>query len=229
MPPVQPTDTAPAAAAAAWQGLDEAWQRALQLGWEAFQTGNIGVGAVVTDRAGTIVSASRNRVSDATAPPGEVCGSSVAHAEINALATLAYRQPRELTLTTSLQPCLHCTAAIRQAPVERVRFAGADPLWDGCDDLTGLNSWVARRAAVPAEGPLPGPVGLFATLMARFGPGLVPHVAEALEAAGEEPLLALVDRLTGRGQLEALRRLSVDAALAALWTELTQVAATMDR
>ena len=36
-------------------------------------------------------------------------------AEVNALAHLTFRAPCELTLTTSLQPCFQCAAAIRMA------------------------------------------------------------------------------------------------------------------
>lgn len=211
----------------AWAALDDAMRTALGLGWEAFQSGNIGVGAVVTDVAGRIVSTGRNRVADRTAPPGEVFGSSVAHAEVNALATLAFGQPRELVLTTSLQPCLQCAAVIRLAPIRRVRFAGRDPLWDGCDDLTGLNPWVARRPPVPREGPLPGEVGLFASLMARFGLGLAPHVAVGLRDQGEGPLLDLVDDLTWRAEVDDLRTRTVEDALSRLWPALSSVRVAM--
>ncbi len=77
-------------AAARWATLDEAQQAALELGWEAFRTGNIGVGAIITDPGGRIVGRGRNRLADTSAPPGQVFGTSLAHAEINALANLPF-------------------------------------------------------------------------------------------------------------------------------------------
>ena len=138
-------------AADSWASLDHAWQEAFRQAWEALRGGNIAVGAVITAPDGTVVSASRNRVSDADGPAGQVFGSTIAHAEINALAHVPFRKhERILTLTTTLEPCLQCAAAIRMAPVASVRIAGADRLWDGCGDFTSLNPWVARRPQVHA-------------------------------------------------------------------------------
>lgn len=89
-----------------WASLDSVWHTAFAQAWEAVTTGNIGVGAVISDQTGQIVVAARNRVSESVPPIGEVAGSSVAHAEINALARVPFRSPRDLVLTTTLQPCL---------------------------------------------------------------------------------------------------------------------------
>lgn len=215
-------------AAAAWAGLDEAAQGALRLGWEAFRTGNIGVGAVVTDLTGRVVSAGRNRLADAEAPAGQVFGSSVAHAEINALAGVGFRvHVRELVLTTTLQPCLQCSAAIRMAPIALVRVLGPDPLWDGCDDLTSLAPWVARRPPVPFEWTPGGEVAAFATLMARCSPFGVPAVDEALREAGEGPLLDLAERLRADGELDVLATTEVEDALERLWPRLAEASAAL--
>jgi tRNA(Arg) A34 adenosine deaminase TadA len=206
--------------AEAWAGLDEPWREAFRQAWEAVRTGNIGVGAVVSDPSGRIVRASRNRVSDCSAPPGEVCGSSLAHAEINSLARLTFRAPRDLVLSTTLQPCLQCSAAIRMAPIAHVRIAGADPLWDGCGDFTALAPWLARRPPVPTEGPMSDQVGVFAVVLSRLGPGLVGNLVPALEALGEGRLLSLVEDLQSGDELEALKPLPVESALARLWDRL---------
>jgi tRNA(Arg) A34 adenosine deaminase TadA len=139
------TASAPDDAAATWATLDEAWHAAFEMAWEAVVTGSIGVGAVVSDRQGAIVAKERNRVSDIEAPAGRVAGSSVAHAEINALAGLPFRSRRDLVLTTTLTPCLQCAAVIRMGPIATVRVAGEDPLWRGCDDFGSLNERLARR------------------------------------------------------------------------------------
>jgi tRNA(adenine34) deaminase len=109
---------------ALWCGLDDSWQEAFRQAWEALRTGNIAVGASAATPDGTTVYAARNRVLDLEGPVGEVFGSSLAHAETNVLARLSFRQPEKLVLTTTLEPCIQCAAAIRLAPVAIVRFAG---------------------------------------------------------------------------------------------------------
>jgi hypothetical protein len=59
---------------------------------------------------------------------------------------------RNLVLTTTLQPCLQCAAAIRLGPVAAVRFAGADRYWDGCHDFGRLSAREADRAQRPGPG-----------------------------------------------------------------------------
>ena len=207
-------------AADAWRGLDDAWQEAFRQAWEALRRGSIAVGAVVTAPDGTVVSVARNRVADADGPAGQVFGSTIAHAEINALAHVPFRQhERVLVLTTTLEPCLQCAAAIRMAPVATVRVAGADPLWDGCHDHITVAPWVSRRPAIPVEGPRTDEIGVFGTLISRFGLGLVPTVEGGLREAGQGPIVDLAQRLDH----VALARLEVDEALDALWAELTSL------
>ena len=209
--------------AASWDALDEVTRRALELAWEAVVTGNIGVGAVAVDAAGRIVAASRNRVRDSAAPPGEVAGSTVAHAELNVLARLPFRSQQNFTIVTTLQPCLQCSAAIRMGPVAAVRVVGADVLWDGCADFTVLNAWLARRPPVPVEGPRRDEVGLFATLLARLGPGLVSHVEAALRERGEMALLDVVAEVQASGQLTSLVNGDARSAFVTLWPRLRKL------
>ncbi len=194
------------------------------MAWDAVVTGNIGVGAVVTDPAGNVVAAARNRVMDRHAPPGQVAGSSLAHAEINALAGLTFRSPRELVLTTTLQPCLQCSAAIRMAPIAAVRAAGEDPLWHGSDEFGLLNSWLARRPTVPLDGPMRDAVGVFGTLLARVGRGLEPHVEDALRDRGEGAVLDLHHTLASAGAWSELREAPVADVFVELWPHLTDAA-----
>ena len=150
-----PHADATAAATRIWAGLDEPWRVAFAQAWEALRTGNIAVGACASTPDGQIVHAARNRVNDRDAPPGEAFGSALAHAEVNVLARLPFRGRRDLVLTTTLQPCLQCAAAIRLGPVATVRFAGADHYWDGCHDFARLSAREARRASRRGSGRAP--------------------------------------------------------------------------
>ena len=67
-------------------------------------------------------------MNDDHGPPGEIFGSALAHAETNVLARLPFHSRQDLVLTTTLEPCLQCAAAIRLGPIAVVRFAGAGSL-----------------------------------------------------------------------------------------------------
>ena len=191
----------PAAAARIWAGLDQPWQEAFRQAWEALRTGNIAVGACVSTPRGEIVYSARNRVNDGEGPPGEIFGSALAHAETNVLARLPFRGRRDLVLTTTLQPCLQCAAAIRLGPVATVRFAGPDRYWDGCHDFGKLSAREARRSQPARIGPRRDELGTFATLISRFV-HLPPGYEGALRALGEGPMVDLVYELEGGGEVE---------------------------
>lgn len=211
----------------AWSGLDGAWLEAFRQAWEAFRTGNIAVGACATTADGTIIHAARNRVADDHGPAGEVFGSSLAHAEVNVLARLRFRQPRELVLTSTLEPCLQCSAAVRLGPIATVRFAGADPYWEGCHDFSPLSRREAARAKAEMLGPRTDEVGLFGTLISRFGVGrLPPQAEEILRTAGEGDCLDLVRDLESGGEVPVLAAMEVHEAFRYLWPQLTAIRKT---
>lgn len=214
------TYVVPVGADESWSGLDACWREAFRQAWEALRTGNIAVGACAATPEGTLVHAARNRVVDRAGPPGEAFGSALAHAEINVLARLAFRQPRRLVLTTTLEPCLQCSAAIRLGPIASVRFAGADPLWLGCHDFSLLSRREAGRPQAERIGPRTDEVGLFGALIARFGPGLKPHNVGDLRAGGQGGLIDLVQDLETRGQVPALAAIDVGDAFRYLYPRL---------
>jgi len=212
-----------AAPARAWTDLDEPWREAFRQGWEALRTGNIPVGAVASSQDGTIVHAARNRVLDKDGPAGEIFGSALAHAEMNVLARLPFRSQRNLVLSTTLQPCLQCAAAIRLGPIATVRFAGADRYWDGCHDFAMLSPREAKRAQPAREGPRGDELGVFGALMSRMGVGLWPRYEEALRELGEGPSVDLARRLAEDGELERLAAMEVNEGLTYLWPRLSEL------
>jgi tRNA(Arg) A34 adenosine deaminase TadA len=213
-------------AARIWAELDVAWRVAFGQAWEALRSGNIAVGACVATPDGEIVHAARNRVVDASGPPGEVFGSTLAHAEMNVLARLPFRGRRDLVLSTTLQPCLQCAAAIRLGRVARVRFAGADRFWDGCHDFGRLSPREAARSQPARVGPFGDELGTFATLISRFGPTLESAALErALRALGEGPMIDLVRELEADGTAARLAAMDVGDAFSYLWPRLTRLSA----
>ncbi len=99
----------------------------------ALETGDVPVGAVVLDPAGTVIARGRNR--------READGDPTAHAEIVAIRAAA-RSVGEwrldgLTLVVTLEPCTMCAGAITAARLSRLVYGAADPragavgsLWD---------------------------------------------------------------------------------------------------
>ena len=208
-----------------WEGLDEPWREAFRQGWAAVRGGNIGVGACAATAAGKIIRASRNRVNEQDAPHGEIFGSSLAHAEMNVLARLGFRQHRDLVLTTTLQPCLQCSGAIRLARVAAVRFAGHDAYWDGYHDFAKLAvREQQRRERAERLGPRDDELGVFGLLISRVGLGNPRLSTDGFEAAllavGEAPVLDLAYQIEDSGELRRLMAMEVDQAIAALWPRL---------
>jgi len=98
-------------------------RRAFDLASLAAEAGEVPVGAVIIDLAGTVVGESGN------APIGQ--HDPTAHAEILAIRAACehqknYRLPGH-TLYVTLEPCTMCAAAIANARIARVVYAASDP------------------------------------------------------------------------------------------------------
>ena len=100
---------------------------------EAAATGDVPVGAVVLDAAGSVAARARNR--------READGDPTAHAEILAIRAAARAvgswRLGGLTLVVTLEPCTMCAGAITTARLSRLVYGAADPragavgsLWD---------------------------------------------------------------------------------------------------
>ncbi|HEV2370249.1 MAG TPA: deaminase [Acidimicrobiales bacterium] len=196
------------------------WRAAFDLAWEAYQAGSPPVGSVIVDSNGAVMATGRSRRSEASAPAGQIAGSRLAHAEVNALAQLPVdHDASELYVT--LEPCLLCWAAISITHVPRVFFAGSDPVWSFLGSLADVHPALSERAYA-AEGPLAGPIGTWATLLAlterlwRDPKGLrVEHFTRSVPA-----LVKLADRLVSNGTAKAFLEISQEEALSSVWDDL---------
>jgi len=203
--------------------LDAAWQRALAQAWKAHVLGNVGVGAVLTDRSGAIIAEGRNRVCDSTAPPGRLHGNYLAHAEMDVLAQLPVGDYEHHTIWTTLEPCLLCMSAVVTSHVGVVRFAAPDPLWLGIERLPEINAQADKRWP-ERIGPLTGPVAAFSALLPmiwffrRQGGGS----ATRAYATDHAELVDLAQRLAGEDALDALGGQPVETVLEHLWPELIE-------
>ena len=166
-----------------WDDLEPAWREASRLAWEAFGAGTIPVGAVVTDAEGTVLAGGRNRIMESSAPAGQVFGSRVAHAEINALVQLGVqRRYFDCTLWTTLEPCAQCVGAAWLSTIGRVEFAATD-VYGGASKLIERQIEAADSARdfhMEVSGPLDGPLAVLSELLhvAFFLARPTHHVAE---------------------------------------------------
>ncbi|MCW8306231.1 nucleoside deaminase [Acidiphilium sp. PA] len=96
---------------------------------KAAARGEVPVGAVVTDAAGTILAAFGNEV--------EARQDTTAHAELLALRAAALRLGGKFlpgcTLTVTLEPCPLCAAAASLFRIERLVFGAYDPKSGGVE------------------------------------------------------------------------------------------------
>lgn len=110
-------------------------QLALQLAHQAWQLGEVPVGAVLLDAEGQVIGQGFNQVISSHDPSQ--------HAEINALRQAAstvqnYRIPGAQLFVT-LEPCLMCLGAILHARVARIVYATSDPKTGVCGSLLCLH------------------------------------------------------------------------------------------
>lgn len=118
-------------------------RRALVLAEEALEAGEVPVGAVVTDEAGTILGEGRNR--------REECRDALCHAEAEAIRQACRaRQDWRLegcTLYVTLEPCPMCAGAAVNAHMERIVFGAEDEVMGACG--TAVNAVNLPRAFKP--------------------------------------------------------------------------------
>ncbi|MGW7369787.1 nucleoside deaminase [Streptomyces sp. NPDC054841] len=145
--------------------VPEIWRLPFELAWEAFRAGSRPVGTVLVDAADRVVARGRNRSQEATAPPGQLGGAAIAHAEINVLAQLpSQHRYEDHRLCTTLEPCLLCSSALIHAHVGTVVYAAPDGLWRGIENVPQVGGLIARRWA-RREGPVEGPLAVFGAML----------------------------------------------------------------
>ncbi len=104
-------------------------QHALALAHTAAELGEVPIGAVITDAAGTIIARAHNEV-EATQDPTQ-------HAEMLAISrALAHTGQKYLdgcALYVTLEPCAMCAGAIAHARLSRLYFGAYDPKSGGTE------------------------------------------------------------------------------------------------
>ena len=106
-------------------------QRALALAAQAGESGDVPVGAVVTDASGAVIAEGRNL--------REVDHDPTAHAEVVAIRAAASRlgtwRLEGCTLVVTMEPCPMCAGAVVLARVARVVLGAWDPKLGACGSV----------------------------------------------------------------------------------------------
>jgi tRNA(Arg) A34 adenosine deaminase TadA len=151
-----------------WRRLPEHWRCAFRQAWAAHVACTIPVGAVVVDPRGVVVAEARNRIFDADDPPsGQLAGSWLAHAEVNAISQIDAERSRAAegwAVYSTFEPCPLCAGAITVAFRGRITvgYACPDPIGSGLRVLTDTEIGRRRRWQVQRLG---GPFARFAELL----------------------------------------------------------------
>jgi tRNA(Arg) A34 adenosine deaminase TadA len=210
-------------ARSAYDALDRPWQLALDEAWISWRRGSAGVGAVISDSAGHIAALGRNRMLEPRAEPGVLASTAIAHAEMNALALLPLGPTDDLTITTTFEPCLMCASTIVQANIPHVRYAAADPLFDG------MNDWFAdlpfAHGRVPSRTELGGPIGAFTHVLHLSWMSFWAAGSIEVHRAVRPQHLELADEIAKRDHLGGVAQDDGDVvdAMAALWPRLLEL------
>ncbi len=108
--------------------MQRSWDDTFALAWASYIGGTTPVGAMLLDRDGTRVATGANRRYSSEPVAGQLSGSRLAHAELNALAGVdPLTDVRDHTLYSTLEPCSLCVGASIQAGVGTVVYAAPDP------------------------------------------------------------------------------------------------------
>jgi tRNA(adenine34) deaminase len=206
-----------------WSRLPEHWRCAFRQAWAAYVAGTIPVGAVVVDPNGAIAAEGRNRIFDTGDPPrGQLSGSWLAHAEVNAIAQIDAERSRTAdgwAVYSTLEPCPMCAGAITLAFRGRitVAYACGDPISSGLPVLTETDLGRRRQWQVQK---LSGPFAVLAELLHAVY--TVENRPTSLTASHyrEPPWRPLIDTAGAVMANARDREASVEQVLATIWASI---------
>jgi tRNA(adenine34) deaminase len=130
-----------------WNTLSNIWKVCLEEAWDAYISGSVPIGAVITDPNGEIVVRERNRIFDVSGPPSGIFNNPLAHAEINAILSMNDKniEPKFCVLYSTIEPCPLCIGAIAVAGIKKITYATPEP-HAGSVNLLKKNAYLRQKS-----------------------------------------------------------------------------------
>jgi tRNA(adenine34) deaminase len=210
-----------------WEALPLPWQAALDEAWQAYGSGSLPIGAVITDARGRLIGRGRNRIADRASPPpaqgrAVVAAHELAHAEINALLSLHYvyankgedDDPHGWVMYATMEPCPACMGMFYMSGLRELHYAARDP-YAGSVNLLGATPYLSRKP-IRVSGPHPALETLSTAITLAWSLENEPKNSSQFVRDWMRPILpqgvALGERLHERGGLRVLRESGASAA-----------------
>jgi tRNA(Arg) A34 adenosine deaminase TadA len=169
------------------------------------------VGAVLADRDGRVLARGRNRIYDTSRVDGQIAGTRLAHAEVNALLgiTRSDLDPLTLALYTTAEPCPLCVGATVIANVRVIHYASREP-FAGSIALLETTPYI-RSKAITVHSPFDADLEAALTALGsefhlRHGGRMVPELI-AVSRRANPRAVALAERLHAGGAFDELAKL----------------------
>ncbi|MDD4297371.1 MAG: nucleoside deaminase [Ruminiclostridium sp.] len=137
-----------------WEELEYGWKMAFNKAWDSFCSGTIPIGAVILNENDELISSGQNMIFVEQADSPAIFGSSIAHAELNAIVQLKRKEHpniRSYTLYTTTEPCILCFGAIVMGNIRHFKYAARDK-YAGAAGYTEHSDYVKSKK-IKIEGP----------------------------------------------------------------------------
>lgn len=108
--------------------MEKEWEICFDLCLESINSGSLGVAALITNEEHIVIAKGRNQLFDNDDSCNKIRNTVVSHAEINALANLPdkYRDNRNLTIYTTVEPCPMCLGALSMSCIRKIVIGSRD-------------------------------------------------------------------------------------------------------
>lgn len=136
-----------------WTEIPLLWQECFRESWKSFQEGSRPIGAIITDKEGTILARGKSAVFN-TLNDSVISNNELAHAEINALLKLDNRVHtirNTYALYSTMEPCPLCFGAFYMSGIRKLKFAANDK-WAGSTNLKNSTPYMGLKP-IQLEGP----------------------------------------------------------------------------
>lgn len=136
-----------------WNDLEKVWQIAVEQAWDAYKSGTIPIGCVITTEEGKIISKGRNQIYNEN-EDNPLSGTNMAHAEMNAMLGLKeidHPNIREYILYTTMEPCPMCFGTMVMMSIRNIYYGARDG-FAGATSLNNKLDYISKKKITVQKG-----------------------------------------------------------------------------